>query len=395
MYYADFNASNRTDFSFRNRLQPLHHKTSSLIEQLKKADGSPLIDMILHFPTSDPLHLLDEGVMKKCLRMWMKGCSVDKKKKWSSEIIAFLNSQILQWNKELPSDFNRKIRTLQYISFYKATEFRTILLYIGMVAFKDTLERKEYLHFMYLCTAIRFYSCNYYLQDDNFRKIARRFLNIYCKSFSGIYGKNEVVSNIHNIHHIADDVERFGSLYGISTYPFENFLHEIKLRVKPSNNPTEQITRRLIEQEKVEKFNLNIIKYEIAPELKYAFKPKNSISFFYKFIRIRPNVFFSIKKSADRWFITKKNDIVEMIFAMKKTNSYFIFGAPIKAKIDFFSDPYSSHRTDIFLSDGEQNEPKLYNVLEIKAKMMRISHDEKYVFIPLLHSLDECLNVNV
>lgn len=89
-----------------------------------------------------------EGVMKKCLKMWLKGTAQNKKIKWSKEIVAALNLNILLWNRQLPSDFNRKLRILQYMSYYKATEFRTILLYVGIVAFKDILADQEYTHFL-------------------------------------------------------------------------------------------------------------------------------------------------------------------------------------------------------------------------------------------------------
>lgn len=318
----------RTDESFRNRAQPIHHKETSSLEHLRKADGTPLLDMIKHFPTSDPLHLLEEGVMKKCLGIWMKGNARNKRKKWSNDIISSLNRQILQWNRELPSDFNRKLRTLQFLTYYKATEFRTMLLYIGMVAFKDVLVEQEYVHFLYFCLAIRLYSCRYYVQSPNLRVLARKFLSDYCENFVKIYGKNEVVSNIHNISHIADDVEQFGNLNEISTYPFENFLHDIKLRVRPSSTPMEQITRRIIEgslisdRQNSQQINFTTKTFENAswvPELKYEWREKNASVSFYKFIRIKPNVFLSIKKFGDKWFITKCDDIVEMIYAIKKT----------------------------------------------------------------------------
>lgn len=48
----------RTDQSFRQRFNPSHHKEASIIESLP-------VDMVQDFPTSDPLHLLELGVMKK------------------------------------------------------------------------------------------------------------------------------------------------------------------------------------------------------------------------------------------------------------------------------------------------------------------------------------------
>lgn len=183
---------------------------------------------------------------------------------------------------------------------------------------------------------------------------------------------------------------------------FEIFLHDIKLRVRPSSTPMEQITRRIIEgslisdRQNSQQINFTTKTFENAswvPELKYEWREKNASVSFYKFIRIEPNVFLSIKKFGDKWFITKCDDIVEMIYAIKKNNSYFIYGNPIKNKIDFFSKPYSSQKTDIYLSDGEKGQPKFYNDNEVKGKMVCLSYSEKYVFIPLLHSFDDCLNV--
>lgn len=75
-----------------------------------------------------------------------------------------------------------------------------------------------------------------------------------------------------DISHILEDVDEFGSLNEISTYPFENFLHEIKLRVHPTNLSLEQISRRLIEisLSSKQKINLDTRKFENAawaPEL--------------------------------------------------------------------------------------------------------------------------------
>lgn len=158
MCFPTFDAMKRTDSAFRNRQQPIHHKEYSLLEDLRNIDGEPLIDMIQRFLTSDPLHLLEEGVMKRLLRIWAKGTTIYKKK-WSKPQIASFDINTLTWNKELPSDINRKVRVMQFVKFWKATEFRTILLYYGLAAFKDLLGAKEYIHFLHLCLAIRIYSC--------------------------------------------------------------------------------------------------------------------------------------------------------------------------------------------------------------------------------------------
>lgn len=56
-------ADARTDDNFRHpekgvKLEEEHIKENSILKELK-------IDMILDFPTSDPLHLLELGIMKR------------------------------------------------------------------------------------------------------------------------------------------------------------------------------------------------------------------------------------------------------------------------------------------------------------------------------------------
>lgn len=58
MYYARIDCELRNDSDFRTRKQVEHHKEDSLLEKLP-------IDMIRCFPTSDPLHLLELGIMKR------------------------------------------------------------------------------------------------------------------------------------------------------------------------------------------------------------------------------------------------------------------------------------------------------------------------------------------
>lgn len=69
MSFPTLDASKRSDESFRNREQQTHHKEYSLLEELP-------IKMVEDFPIADPLHLLEHGVMKKLMKMWMKGSTL-------------------------------------------------------------------------------------------------------------------------------------------------------------------------------------------------------------------------------------------------------------------------------------------------------------------------------
>lgn len=58
MSFPQIDCMPRSDEMFRNRSQQGHHKTYSLLEQLQ-------INMIDDFVTSDPLHLVELGIMKR------------------------------------------------------------------------------------------------------------------------------------------------------------------------------------------------------------------------------------------------------------------------------------------------------------------------------------------
>lgn len=268
-----------------------------------------------------------------------------------------------------------------------------------MVIFRDKLSPEIYTHFLRLCLAVRLCSCKTYVAKKNLQRLARTLFAEYCADFVKYYGSSAIVSNVHNICHVSDDVERFGPLSEISTYPFENYLKEIKLNTQASNNPLEQITRRIAElsldmkNQSIDFYSVEIEQKIWVPELKYEFKSNNDSVF--KYVRVTPNVFFSIRKKGDSWFMTRKNEIVQMKFAIKKLNSFFIYGCELISKKDFFTRPYTSGLSDIYLfTDLSLGDNKFYEISEIKAKMMCLSHNDQIVLIPLLHSIDECTQYN-
>jgi hypothetical protein len=61
---------------------------------------------------------------------------------------------------------------------------------------------------------------------DNTEKL----LAIFMDSFAAIYGKTFVGYSVHNLIHLLQDVQKYGSLGNISAFPFENFLGKLKKR---------------------------------------------------------------------------------------------------------------------------------------------------------------------
>lgn len=76
----------------------------------------------------------------------------------------------------------------------------------------------------------------------------------------------------------------------------------------------------------------------------------------------------------DKWFLTHNSEIVEFHFIVKGNENFVIRGSSLKNTRVFFEQPVNSTRLNIFLSDGELNHFKYFNLSEIKAKMFRIPH---------------------
>lgn len=284
-------------------------------------------------------------------------------------------------NKELPSEIHRSLRPLKDIAFWKGSEFRTVLLYVGLVVFKNVLSREIYEHFLLLSCAVAICSSDEY---KSFLPKAREMFAEYIEDQFHLYGNHSVSSNFHNLLHIVDEVERFGNLNKISTYEFENSLGHIKAKLKLFNKPVEQVARRIIELANV---NITPIDFEISfqASVRYSYQLTVSTTAF-RDITVRPNVLLSNRKTKDQWFLTKNKQIVKMEYAFIQNGDYFICGVPIIDKSDFFTYPFSSHHINIFKSKIERGNISNFSISDYKVKLICLSNMTDYVFLPLLHS---------
>ncbi|XP_045022919.1 uncharacterized protein LOC123466887 [Daphnia magna] len=119
--FPQLTAALRTDESFRAGSDEHHHNSISPLEEIDN------LDMVFDIPL-DYLHLVCFGAMKRLLKMiWLEqhpDCVSKQQQRLINELIRLCAMQ-------LPKEFNRKGRSLEDISNWKATEFRTFLLYTG------------------------------------------------------------------------------------------------------------------------------------------------------------------------------------------------------------------------------------------------------------------------
>ena len=250
----------RTDKRFREEVNPEHHKVSSPLLQLE-------IDMILQFPI-DPMHAIDLGVTKKLLLMWTEGPLGTRLSAGQKNIISTYLSSIRPF---MPPLFNRKPRGLQEVKLWKATEFRTFLMYTGPVVLKYVLPNALYKHFMCFSIAV----CILYNEKlvSKHSGYARELLLAFIEKSKEIYGEKFLTYNVHSLCHMADIAQRYRCLENCTAYAFENNMAKMKRWVRGTGKPIVQIAHRLVELEEAGCVTSPSCK-EVYPKRNYCYRMK-------------------------------------------------------------------------------------------------------------------------
>lgn len=309
-----------------------------------------------------------------------------------SRIEAESMSTLLEsYNKFKPIEIHRNIRGLKLVRFWKGSEFRVFLLYLGIVALKDFVTEEIYHHYLLLCCAVTILSSNVYMVYLN---IAEKLLEEYIEKFIELYGIDSISSNIHNLCHVVDDVRKHGPLPNISAYPFESFLGYMKILVRSGNKPLSQIAKRILE---LERLNMTSSKSIETVKLENKIQDIHDVPAckgVYSKIKLAKD-FILTNGTKNNFFLTSKRQIVSMINATSLEGKIHIYGKEISNKYDFFKKPFSSSRLNIYATKCEDhthqctfNEPKLYSLTEIKCKLFCLNYQSEFVFIPLIHTFD-------
>lgn len=145
----------------------------------------------------------------------------------------------------MPCEFNRKPKALSELDRWKATELRSFMLYWGPVVLKDCLPSDMYDNFM-------LFSVGMYLLlspdiSEEMLAFAQKLMVSFVEHFGQLYGRHEIVFNVHQLINLAEEYRKFGSLDNICGFPFENYLGQLKRLLRKPHQPLQQIVKRLYE----------------------------------------------------------------------------------------------------------------------------------------------------
>jgi len=104
--------------------------------------------------------------------------------------------------------------------FFKASEYRDILIFYGPVVFRGILATLYYQHFLLLSEAIFILL----MESISVEQIdhAEKLLWNFCSQMANLYGEQYETANVHLLVHLADSVKALGPLWTHSCFHFED-----------------------------------------------------------------------------------------------------------------------------------------------------------------------------
>lgn len=244
--YFDTNCSLRSNQSFRSQLDSDHHHDILCTPLSQLA-----IDLVLDFPL-DYMHLVLLGVVKKCLLNWTGNVKTKSRKfhlhRIGGPALTMVNERLTICSVQMCDEFQRRPRSLTEINFFKATEFRNIVVYLFPLVFNGAFPCSNvYSHFCSLVVAVRILLCPNGTSVE--MDYCRSLLVSLVESCSSLYGNSFMVYNVHSLIHLPDDYLRFGSLDNVSAFAFESFMQVLKRYVRRPGKELAQVVKRVHELE--------------------------------------------------------------------------------------------------------------------------------------------------
>lgn len=372
MTYPDINATLRTDDDFVRQTDSDHHRSVSPL--------TAYFGMVTQF-VLDPMHLLYLGVMRKLVYLWLKG-------PLNVRIGSARKNRISKKLEEIalcmPDEFSRKPRSLTYVERFKATEFRSFVLYTGPVCLADNLDSTIYKNFLLFSVAVTLMS-----KKDALANVwkARQLLRAFVKHFSELYGPTHLVYNVHNLVHIPDDVARYGSLDKFSAFCFENYLGLMKKMLRKPNCALSQIVNRMCEYTKSTLCVSQAGQYPIlrqqhsqGPVLR-EWPNKQYKELVFEDYCIKTNI-------ANQGVLVKPNLLGRVINIVKYEDDcdIIIVYKEYKKYEDLYSYPVSSQTLGIYFVSNISSELKSCSMKDIQCKYLFLPFRNGTAAFPLFHT---------
>lgn len=378
--FLDLDAIRRTDESFANRRNPQHHKGLSPLEAL----GTRMVSQF----RKDGLHLLHLGVFGR----WCDFVFGNKKKKKRGIVTRVVKQAVSDTIEGLvphmPREINRIPRPLKYRPKYRASEYRRLFLYDGLLAFKNlqNLTPNVYQNYLILHAACYILSSPelYLTMNDAADMLLRDFIDHSRR----LFGDHFVAYYIHNLVHFAEECRLHGTVDSFSCYKYESFLAVIKELLRSTYLPLQQIAYRDSERQG----KLCNPKKHAAGDVRLFLRhpPQDE--------NIEGEQYFGVEfgkktlavNEKDSGFKTHNGEIAILTnIVYTPAHEVILVGHIFQSHRDFYEDPLPSSRLGIVTVSNLSERKMHWNLRDVQKKCMILPIEnqvDEYLCIPMLHS---------
>ncbi|EEC19829.1 hypothetical protein IscW_ISCW024921, partial [Ixodes scapularis] len=377
----------RTDKDFREKTDRDHN-----------IHDTPLVRLPLNLVTQFPfeyMHLICLGVTKKLMLLWLRGRLGSRITPSTAKHISAVLESYAEY---IPCEFARKPRSLDDIDRWKATELRQFLLYTGPIVLFNNLDKKYYSHFLLLNVAIRLLVGVKTCAAREMREYAGALLSHFVKTFGALYGKEHYSYNVHGLLHVAEDVEKFGSLDNVSAFQFENYFHRLKCFLQPGNRPLQQLSRRLHEMKVNRTMGMSS-----SPDIEsgdYILKGEHSegpilLSSQAQFKKVEFSNFTLSTCKGNNVCMVSDNVVMIQNIIKDSSGKCMIVGKKFATKKSLFATPCLSSKLNVHVVSA-LSVLAHWPLEKVSCKCVMLPHkNASFVVLPIIHSNEFPTNVNL
>lgn len=327
------------------------------------------------------MHCVAIGVVKRMPDFWLK--KPDHDSYISKKRRTALNRRICAIK---PCRYiSRLPRSLKQRKLFKASEYRSLLLYYLPVCLKGILKKKYLEHFNLLASSIyTLLKTNISIDELN---NADEKLQLFVQQYDELYGKNNMTMNVHLLLHITSTVKRLGPLWSTSMFAFESNNVTFGQYVKGNTDIISQIITKYVIDKAARQKRSYVGKSEKCGSLEtkkllqLGSKDEHTLR--------ENNIYWERShKNVRIYCVFKKDDVTYTSISYNrsiKTIDYFVkLKNELIGKIKF----YIKHGKKLyFILEEFEFVGNVYHITEIKPKQIDSVH--------LVHEIDnKCMYIN-
>jgi len=375
MTFPDMNAPARTNQQFLSAADEDHQLGISPLVSLG-------IGCVSQFPL-DYMHLVCLGVVRRMIFLWLQG---PKKHGLGTSTITDISQSLLSLRNNIPSEFCRRPRSLFEVRNWKATEFRQFLLYSGPIVLAGKLPQPIYRCFMLLSVALRILLSEKLCQT--YCDYADELLRVFVKNLAGIYGQGVLVYNVHSLVHLAQDARKYGALDNVSSFPYENYLGQLKRQARKAGSHVSELVRRIAERERARESSCCEKQLQQPVTLQKEHREGPLPAEFasccqYKRINLNGYV-ISCKEGDNCCEVNGSPVIIHNILRSLSHDIYFVYEDFMQSDL-LFSYPLQSSAVGIKVLYRPAGSLRVVSMNDVGQKCALFRHKDSFIAVPFIH----------